>query len=185
MSAASTVVGLDLSLTGTGLARVSEDGLQVKRISSIGSADATLVERSVRLKSMIDRILTWTGEPGLVAIESPAYHSASGHTHDRSGLWFGVVSALLDQGVIVAEVPPATLKKYATGKGNVNKDAMIAAMVRRFPDVDINDNNIADAVALGCVAARLLDHPIDGELSQARGQAWKTITSRMGDIQIR
>ncbi|KAB1661666.1 crossover junction endodeoxyribonuclease RuvC [Pseudoclavibacter sp. CFCC 13796] len=184
MSAAKTVVGLDLSLTGTGLARVVKGGLEVKRIGSSGSADATLSERSGRLHFMAERILDWTGTPVLVAIESPAYRSFSGHAHDRSGLWWSVVSALFSSGVTVAEVPPATLKKYATGKGTANKDAMIAAMVRRFPDVDINDNNIADAVALGCVAARLVDQPIDGVLSQARGQAWKTITDRMGDLQI-
>jgi Holliday junction resolvasome RuvABC endonuclease subunit len=41
---------------------------------------------------------------------------------------------------------PSEVKKVATGKGNANKDAMIAAAVKRWPDRKIGDDNEADAL---------------------------------------
>lgn len=38
---------------------------------------------------------------------------------------------------------PSSIKKWATGKGNANKDAMLAEAQRRWPD--ITDHNEADA----------------------------------------
>ena len=39
---------------------------------------------------------------------------------------------------------PATLKRFATGKGNATKDATLAAAIRRF-GFEGDDNNAADA----------------------------------------
>ena len=40
------------------------------------------------------------------------------------------------------------IKRYATGKGNVNKPAMVAAMQKKYPYIEIIDDNHADAIAL-------------------------------------
>jgi Holliday junction resolvasome RuvABC endonuclease subunit len=39
-----------------------------------------------------------------------------------------------------------TVKKYATGKGNALKPAMVAEAKRLFPQLDILDDNVADAL---------------------------------------
>ncbi len=43
---------------------------------------------------------------------------------------------------------PAEIKKHATGKGNANKDAMLAAAMAKWPVIDIVDHNQADALWL-------------------------------------
>ena len=41
---------------------------------------------------------------------------------------------------------PAEIKKHATGKGNANKEAMVKAAHNKFTDIDICDDNHADAL---------------------------------------
>ena len=58
--------------------------------------------------------------------------------------------------VPVAEVAPACLKRYATGKGNAAKGLVIEATTRRLPHVDTaGDDNRCDAAWL---AAMGLEH---------------------------
>lgn len=170
------VVGLDLSLTDTGLAVVSDDGrAQVGRISSkpppvrrherTGKPlQATLAQRRTRLSELAQQIVFSVGAPSLAVIEQPAFSQSGGQHHDRSGLWWLVVEALAGRGVPVAEVTPGSVKKYATGKGVGGKDQVVAAVVRRYPNVDVNDNNEADALVLACMGARHLGFPLEGSL---------------------
>ena len=50
------------------------------------------------------------------------------------------------------KVPPMTLKKYAAGKGNAKKQEMLLQIYKRW-GVEFNDDNAADAYALGRLAA--------------------------------
>jgi len=49
------------------------------------------------------------------------------------------------------QIPPMTLKKYATGKGNSKKQEMMMQVYKRW-GVELNDDNAADAYALGRMA---------------------------------
>ena len=140
------VLGVDLSLTGTGLA----DGERTWLLPSKGSATATLTERWMRLDALTDAVLARVRDTraDLVVLEGPSLGQArQGGQHDRAGLWWLVVDQLHTDGIPVAEVPPATLKKYATGKGNAGKSAIVDATARRFPHVDTGsgDDNRCDA----------------------------------------
>jgi crossover junction endodeoxyribonuclease RuvC len=152
------VVGLDLSLTATGIA--TPDGVCTR--TSKGKAGASLADRRQRLLNLrlrIDMVLS-PYEPALVVVEGPAFGSRDGHAHDRSGLWWGVVDWLTYNKVPVAEVPPALVKKYATGKGNAGKDEVLAAVVRRYPDVEVTNNNEADALVLRAMGCDWLGEPL-------------------------
>ena len=96
-------------------------------------------------------------------LEAPSYGSATGSQHDRSGLWWMTYHRIVAStvGVTVLPVAPTVRAKYATGKGNASKDAVLAAAVRRYPDIDITGNDIADAVILMAIGCRLLGKPID------------------------
>lgn len=147
-----TVIGLDLSLTGTGIS----DGTTTWLVKSAGKADARLDQRHRRLTGLAAQVLTRCYDADMVVIEQPAYSKTTGHMHDRSGLWWLVVSQLHDRGVAVVEVAPSALKAYATGRGNSNKGAMIEATVRRMPQVEIGgDDNRVDALWLSLMG---LDH---------------------------
>lgn len=50
------------------------------------------------------------------------------------------------------QIPPMTLKKYATGKGNAKKQEMLMQMYKRW-NVEFNDDNAADSYALARLAS--------------------------------
>jgi crossover junction endodeoxyribonuclease RuvC len=157
-----TVVGLDLSLTSTGIAVITGDGVQLQRVRSKGTADATLDERADRLHSLRDCVISHLPDTAtLVVIEQPAFSRQTGHMHDRSGLWWLVIDSLHAAGHAVAEVTPSTLKKYATGRGNASKDEVLLETAKRFADVvDVTGNDVADALVCAAIAADHLGQPI-------------------------
>lgn len=50
--------------------------------------------------------------------------------------------------VVCHPYAPNVIKKAWTGKGNADKAAMMAETMRRFPDLDLTDDNQSDAIAL-------------------------------------
>lgn len=167
-----TVIGLDLSLTATGLAEV-QDGEVVTtyRVKSAGKKDDDLEARGKRLKRLSDEIMEWVLEgddPDLVVIESPAYGAKFGSPHDRSGLWWSIVSRLMAEGFPIATVAPMSRAKYGTGRGNARKpDVLEAVRVNYGPFVaspyGIPDDNVADAVLLAAMGARIIGEPVECE----------------------
>lgn len=161
------VVGLDLSLTSTGIARIWIDHdpaapphTLVDRVTSTGKEDATVMQRHNRLMRLRKQISSLALPADLAVIEAPAYSRTAGHQHDRSGLWWAVVRNLFMNDVPVVEVPPTTRARYACGKA-AKKDAVLAAVVRRYPDVEVTGNDEADALILAAMGARHLGSPID------------------------
>lgn len=149
------VAGIDLSLTSTGVV-LSAGGLH--RVRSKGKRDDTLAQRYARLHGLANEVVGLTQYADLVVIEQPAYGQVGGSVHDRAGLWWLVVSRLHFLEVPVAEASPTARAKYATGKGggpSASKDAVLAAVVRRFPDWEVTGNDVADALVL-CAMGR--DH---------------------------
>lgn len=145
------VVGIDMSLTSTGLA-CNHDTTTIR---TTGHKGDSITERSWRLRQIAGEILAWAAKADLVVIEGPAFTSQHGSMHDRSGLWWLVVDRLVRGEIPLAVMPPANLKKYATGAGNAKKDAVMLAIARRFPMFTVTGNDIADAIGL---MAAGLDH---------------------------
>jgi crossover junction endodeoxyribonuclease RuvC len=44
--------------------------------------------------------------------------------------------------------------KFCTGRGNAAKDEVLAAAIKRWPELDIADNNQADALILAMMGAQ-------------------------------
>lgn len=162
------VVGLDLSLTSTGVT-VARPG-QDPKLAIVGSPsdDGTYLSIHERLRTLVKRIQRAANvgreEDDRVVwmVEQPAFMSSTGKAHDRAGLWWLTfhVGRLVEH----AEMVPVQIqhaKQYATGKGNSKKDAMVAAAVRAFPNLNIDDNNLADSTFLAAMGMRELGHPID------------------------
>jgi crossover junction endodeoxyribonuclease RuvC len=171
------VVGLDLSLTGTGLADLNIETGEFTNVDTYGTKGKrsdTYGDRRKRLRGMADYIVDWTTagpyDPAIVAVEGPSIGSRNGSQFDRSGLWWLVVDALAEREIPVLVVPPKSRAKYATGNGNSGKDVVVAHVIeqyaRNFPsgnEFPSNDNE-ADAIALAAMAARFWDYPIDPDL---------------------
>lgn len=168
------ILGIDLSLTGTGMCFIEEAGgdtaIETTTVESKPSGD-DLESRAARVVDLTRRItesawLTPGGGgfwPTLAAIEAPAFsRGAQPGQHIRAGLWWAVVCRLRSFGILVVEVSPSARAKYATGKGNAGKDAVLAAVIRRYDGVClVGGNDEADALILAAMGARHLGHPIE------------------------
>lgn len=167
---AGVVVGLDLSLTATGLAVAGQGEIHfVYRIRTAGKKGDDLLARQRRLKDIMSAVLdeVVAQQPELVVVEAPSYGSQHGAQHDRSGLWWLVVETIIDLGIPLATVSPNGRAKYGTGKGNAAKAAVKAAVIGRYLNVEIHDDNEADAVLLAAMGSRHLGHPIEDFLDDA------------------
>jgi crossover junction endodeoxyribonuclease RuvC len=186
------VVGVDLSLTSTGLAD-SCGRTQRVRTKSCDGVPAT-VRRLATISREVHSFATMTaGEDGvdgpryaadladLVVIEGPSFASTSGQQHTRGGLWWAVVDALHWADLPILVIPPTTLKKYATGSGSAGKDAVLAAAIKRYPQWDISGNDVADAVVLACIGARLLGRPVENSMPKAHHLELGTVADNNRD----
>lgn len=154
MSEAPRILALDLSLTrtgyclGGGLAGCETGVLETARLRGMERLD-----RIVRDVQQLAR------GGHLVVIEGYSFGSQGRAVFDVAELG-GCVRFLLHRlGMPYVDVPPASLKKFATGKGNSPKDAMITAAIRRFA-FQGSDNNEADAYLLWCMARHAYQHPV-------------------------
>lgn len=154
--AAPSVVGIDLSLTSTGLADTNGYTRRVQT-KAVTGVPATVQ----RLQAIVDEVYLFALGNDLAVIEGPSYGSASTGQHTRGGLWWMVAARLDELRAPILVVPPTVRAKYAAGKGNAGKDAVLAAAIKRYPAFDISGNDIADAVVLAAIGARMLGQPID------------------------
>jgi crossover junction endodeoxyribonuclease RuvC len=171
------VVGVDLSLTSTGLAdnrghrgrvrtKATGKDAPVSEVLARLVTIAEMVGKFVNTWDMVDGRVEWDF-PALVVIEGPSFASTSGQQHTRGGLWWMAVAAINGSVVIndppipILVIPPTTRAMYATGHGNAGKDEVLAAAIKRYPKWDITGNDIADATILAAIGARLLGHPVD------------------------
>ena len=60
--------------------------------------------------------------------------------------------------IMFVEVPPTSLKKFVTGKGNAKKDLMLLGVYKRW-DFDSADDNEADAYGLAQFGRAMIGEP--------------------------
>ncbi|AUG28780.1 crossover junction endodeoxyribonuclease RuvC [Microbacterium hominis] len=170
-------VGLDLSLTSTGVATIHGDIVTVRRVASKATQGNTS-DTAARLDRVVAEILGSIPltEHTHVAIEGPSYGSVGFGQHVRAGLWWLVRTELARAGVDTIIAAPSTVKKYATGKGNAGKDAVLAAVVKRYSNVDVTGNDEADALVLAAICARRAGAPIEDSLPAVQAEAVAAVT---------
>jgi crossover junction endodeoxyribonuclease RuvC len=189
------VAGLDLSLTASGYALITDPDKAVPMwwTSTHGStppAQRVWVTVHERIHALAHQLLHAVdfADPDLVVMEGPSLGSTGAGTFDRSGLWWLVYDGLLGQGRAVAVVPPSNVKTYGTGKGggaDASKDAVLLAAARRYTSAPIRNNNEADALLLAAMGCRWLGAPVEKSLPQTHTKAltkcqWPTTTTKEG-----
>ncbi len=93
------------------------------------------------------RDLIRLSNPDMIAFENAAYQPGGNGAAVVYGELLGVLKVLChDAGIDYHGYSAATVKKLATGKGNANKEAMVAAARAKWPDLQIVDDNMADAL---------------------------------------
>jgi crossover junction endodeoxyribonuclease RuvC len=155
------VAGLDLSLTGAGVALAwrdphGQEGIQATRHST-DSTSYLLAPRWARVSRQAVDVMEAAcalGVPDLVLVEGMAHAQSGGATQDRAGVWWLVVGRLLNNGVVVVEVVTQHLKMYATGRGTkVSKAEVVSEVTRRYGHLlpHLRSDDEADAIALACL----------------------------------
>ncbi|MFF7553617.1 hypothetical protein ACFZA9_12105 [Streptomyces olivaceus] len=175
------VAGLDISLTGTGVATLGG----TTRVPTKGRRRDSLLERHARMKHIADTVLTEVGHVDLACVEGPiAYSTPGGSTWDRGGLWWRIVSGLLERDIPVAVIPPTSRAKYATGSGASRKAAVLESAQRRYGAILESDDE-ADALILRAMGMEWLGTPLaevpDGHRAALAGCQWpdrEAVTAR-------
>lgn len=130
------IIAFDLSLRATGVAH--HDGSTHRiRPKETGAA---------RLAELRDRILGCATVPwaDLIVLEGLALRANGGGHAELAGLHTLIKVALWEREQAFVEVPPATLKKAATGRGNAQKPDLRAELIKRA-GLDLADDNECDA----------------------------------------
>lgn len=153
-------VGLDLSLVSTGYVEVLQGGDgRPLRAENIGNKKVKGAARLLWLRQAImgaigSRPEGYAGRKDvmLVALEGYSYGSHSSNLPAIGELGGVARVALHEANVPFIVVPPSTLKKFATGRGNAKKDEMMLEVYKRWNYSPAN-NDVADAYALAAFAA--------------------------------
>lgn len=148
------VLGLDLSMTSTGVAS------SIGWVNCIATKPAQFPTTFDRLRHIRAEVLLHVRGASLVVVEQLAIGSQTGQHLTRAGLWHLVMEAIDAADIPWASVTTQQLKKYATGKGNASKDATLLAVARRWPHWDITGNDEADALTLAAMGSDHLGRPL-------------------------
>lgn len=153
--------GADISLTATGIA--SSHGW-TEIVGHNGITKLPLPGRVDALDRLAWSIYDLTKSADLVCVEQLTFsRETGGHggAGERAGLYWLLIRLYQRHDVPVVDVPTATVKRYATGKGGAVKGAVIDAAARRWPAWETGgDDNRADAVVLMAAGRDALGHPL-------------------------
>lgn len=146
------ILGLDLSLTSTGWHYGT--GLPYGAIEPKLKSPITPNDQNRRLgwiRDTLNETVLQHGIPDLIVMEGYGYGSMTGNAQAELG---GVIRLFLYEhhfhvGDNVIIVAPTSLKKFATGKGNAEKETMRAYALKHygFDDLEVKDD-VVDAFFL-------------------------------------
>jgi hypothetical protein len=146
LAGAKTIMALDLGTT-TGWAIRGFDGFITSGTVSFrpGRFDGGGM-RYLRFINWLTEVDRLTGPISTIWFEEVRRHAGTDAAHVYGGLMATLTAWAELRGVPYEGVPVGSIKKHATGKGNAQKQAIIAAAVARgFSPADDNE---ADAIAL-------------------------------------
>lgn len=116
------IVGLDLSLTSTGIALPNGQNV----IASKKKGPERLVEIRDAVLAMVGSL-----KDPVVVLEGYSFGSRNSQAHATGELGGVVRVALHEHSIPYVEVPPTCRAKFATGKGNAGKNEVISSISAR------------------------------------------------------
>jgi len=149
------VIGVDQSYRSSGIVILDDD----KIIHCERYVTDPLLDIYDRAAILADHLTSLTLEykPEKIALEGLSFGSKGNVTRDLGGLLFTLILTLRSIGYAPVVLPPTTVKKVATGKGNSKKDAMITSLPKdareRFDELGVKKttglSDLADAYWIG------------------------------------
>lgn len=170
------VVGIDPSLTRTAVTIGNGESWKLKEFGSKPRGDG-VARRAARYDELTSSIVNWLeSEDPIHAIYIEGYSFGSNDTNARWLAEFGGILRwhLVDLADRVIEVPPSSLKKFVTGKGNAKKEQMLAHVQKRWGEL-FDTSDAGDAFGLyklGLVAE---------EIAEAENQTQREAVAKVMD----
>ena len=161
------IVGIDASLTCTGIAKYSDTSDIMD--TYIIKPKETGVKRLCFIRNTIVDVVNHTD---LVVLENYSYASAN-QAHQIGELG-GILRVLFyEKQIRYIVVAPGQVKKFATGKGNAKKEQIAVACYKHW-DIEFNTNDEADAYVLMRIGMALKGIDVD-KLTSYQKEIIKTI----------
>ena len=146
------IVGIDPSLTGTAWCWLGRKARVIDQ-ARIDTAKLRGAERLMHIEREIAQVAEM--DLKLIAIEGYSFGS-QGRAIFQIGELGGVLRRLFFVLKIpYLEIPPQTLKKFATGKGNAHKDEVMLAVYKRW-GLECANSDQADAYVLARIGWTLV-----------------------------
>ncbi|WP_277496583.1 crossover junction endodeoxyribonuclease RuvC [Elizabethkingia anophelis] len=102
--------------------------------------------RLLRFRNKVNELLDLI-KPEVVAYERSAGRNT--HSIKTQSEMIGVLTLMLeDRNIQYASYSPSEVKKFFTGKGNASKEDMIKTAKKKYTEIEILDDNHADALAI-------------------------------------
>lgn len=172
------ILGIDSSLTGTGLSRAVMPDIMVGvnphgpvpvdvQLATVGASKPkptdTWLAKARRVHEVLDKIdgALAADQYDAVGLEELAYGAKGDAAVVLHWLWGEVIQLVRLREVPLYLVNVSSVKKFATGNGNAKKDEVMLAMANRYPQFAIKDNNQSDALAVCMIVARTVGVAFD------------------------
>ena len=149
------IIGIDPSLTATGISVWSDKELKLLSLHTVKS-DPKTGHLYIRVQRILDKILSLDiDNVEILAIEGISFGSFGRGYSNLCELQGIIRNTLWLKGKKVLIFPPSTVKKHLTGKGNTQKNMIPMAAQKKYgnllieSNLEILDDNQADALAIG------------------------------------
>jgi crossover junction endodeoxyribonuclease RuvC len=158
------IAGIDQSLTSTGVVILDDQGNKIMNwaIKSKLRGTERLIDIEERLIGQLKQL-----NVEKAYMEGYAMGIRGGHVFDLGELGGVLKVGLHRVGIPVAIIPPACVKKFASGKGNAQKDDMKLAVFKRwnaeFPTIDEVDAYVIARMGLVLAGCQEVQHLYERE----------------------
>lgn len=151
------VVGVDLSLTSTGIAVYdTKRGMwKFHNPKTVGHRQDTWMQQTQRIYTLANLILGTISNHALVVVEGPSYNSVSTSVWERAALYYQLTIWLQELEIPIAVAAPKTLKLWATGTGMAGKKS-VQNVAEQFVGRKLANNDVADATILALMGMHRL-----------------------------
>jgi crossover junction endodeoxyribonuclease RuvC len=107
-----------------------------------------------RFMDIAKKVMKYITEHDVICIEGFSYSSKGSAVSVQYGIGWILRSELIRAGLNYHDVPPSSVKKFATGKGNAKKEDMVLPIFKRW-GFEHNSDNVRDAFVLAQIAQAL------------------------------
>ena len=157
------VVGLDMSLTGTGFCLIRDGKISVETIKT---TPKTCENDLARLIYIVDEVMKRIpADVAMIGIED--FFTPQNAMQMGSAIKLAMLGALIRVALYKAGLPfyvvaPSQIKKYVIGSGAAQKSLVIREVFKKY-GLDVKDDNQADACVLAHIANDVKWYPMMGE----------------------